>query len=330
MTEIKNLMDRRGFMIAAGAATLLGLGGLSTGYLVFRTPDSPKDFFKTLTVPTGESAVVSCMVSMLKHEIKNGWCPSSILPWERMAVSQKGFQYGILKGCEGTVQVLRDTVARLRGTSDADPDLKDAFRRLSYPENKWSLFFQANDTVDQLTIGIKSLEKYNARLAKGNATYDRRADSLREYIKRDTNDFGSYEAELDKHADQDGVLSLEAQLAYYKGLGLLYSNYNLYKAIKVDFSDVLKYFTAVPLFDKALEVMGGVSDKWEMPVIVINDKPGDLFGSHLKTLSGGLTRIKVALNEVSDAVGGQSSASTVKRKEPAMIAKIAKRDFSLV
>lgn len=329
-SEKEPRFSRRTLMRAAGAAAVLGgLGGVAK-WMVYRSPDAPKDFFEKMTIGDNESAVARALAGVIQHQIDAGWSPSSVVPWEAMAISRKGFQIGARIGCEGTIQVLRDVVARLRGTTTADPDLEEAYRRISYPADKWSPFFKANDTVDQLEIGVSALKKYNERLKQGKATYDRRGDSLIAYVKRDSNDFGSMIASLDKTAKDKGILSTEAHIEYYKGLGLLYANYNMYKAIKIDFKEVLQFFTAEQVLDKAISVMSGVSDDWNMPLAVINNTPGKILASHVESLSGGLARVKIALDEITDTLNSKPNASLTKPNNASRIAAASRKGPEVV
>lgn len=301
-TTKKGGMSRRKFLMWSGAGlTVLAAGGLGVPALMFSRPDMDPDF-DSVEPPAGGSYVVAIASEMLRRELKRGWAPSAVVSTDRIAVNKRGFQIGILKGCEGTVQVLRDQVARLRGTSEDDPDLKDAFRRLSYPEDQWSLFFKANSTYSQIEYGINSLNRYNARLGNGKAIYDKRTDSLVKYFERDGLDFGAYETRLSEMALKKGGLSLDAQQTYYQGRGLLFANYVLYKGIRKDFAEIIKTFNIGHLFDKTMDVMEEISGQWGMPRIVLNDEPGGVFASHLQTLAGGLTRVRQAIKEVADAV----------------------------
>jgi hypothetical protein len=298
----KLITRRRALGLIAGAGALTLLGGFRG--IVLRRPDHMDDFSKVVP-PKGGSYVVAIMIKMLERELDRGWYPSAIFTG-RLAVNKQGFQIGIERGCEGTAYALREHVARL-GTddNDYDPDINEAHRRLTFPPDEAGVFLE-HSTVDQIQKAIEALIRYNQRLATGKAVYDHRLEGLLHYIERDCSDFGSYVDRLDKLAKRSSTFGSEAQNLYYQGRGLLEANYSLYVGLRKDFKDVVEYFAIGKTWDNAMELMQSVAEGWEMPPLVMNANAGStVFASQLETLSGGLSRVQVALRSISRAATGR-------------------------
>ena len=102
-----------------------------------------------------------------------------------------------------------DQIARTRGSSSADPDLERATGFLQFPPDIW--IWQPSRSLlptvpseSQYRDGLAALGRYNARLAAGNAVFERRADTLAGTLSRIAADLGSQAAQLER-AQRTGI-----------------------------------------------------------------------------------------------------------------------------
>ena len=197
---------------------------------------------------------------------------------------------------------LADQIGRSRGSSQLDPDLKDASGLLQYSGEVWvwdpSVSLTPTATSEaQYNKARKSLENYNRRLAAGDAIFERRADNLQTTLERIAADLGSASAVIDSQIE-DGAwfIDFDADDIYYQTKGRLYAYYELLAAFRQDFGQVIQERELGKAWDQMLESMrhAAVLD----PFVIVNGDPeGQLLPSHLAAQGFYLLRARTQLKE---------------------------------
>jgi len=142
---------------------------------------------------------------------------------------------------------------------------------------------------------------YNARLAKGEAVFERRADNLMATIDRISSDLGSQSAVIDEEVRDHShdFIDSNADNVFYNTKGKLYGYYLVLKALGEDYEDVIKqrqlegpWKQMLQTFREAVELS---------PWIVVNGRPDSQFApSHLAAQGFYLLRARTQLREVTN------------------------------
>ena len=86
---------------------------------------------------------------------------------------------------------------------------------------------------------------------------------------------------------------------FYYAQGVAYALYESFRAIRIDFVDVLTDKNSVQLVDKILEVLGRCQFE---PLIVFNGDPGSIFANHSLNLSGVFNDARQKINSLTVAL----------------------------
>ncbi|RVD54086.1 DUF2333 family protein, partial [Mesorhizobium sp. M8A.F.Ca.ET.023.02.2.1] len=164
----------------------------------------------------GNSGIAQVAADLTDFNVnQNAWISSMILyklglfgidwdntPWMDNKAS---FQRGINQAVRRTATELADNLGRVRTTSQIDADLQDARGNLQFDEYTWyfgvSPFGPKTPTPSYYRDAVRKLRSFNARLATCQATFDARADNLKQYIDRIASDIGSTSAILKERAE---------------------------------------------------------------------------------------------------------------------------------
>jgi hypothetical protein len=282
------------------------------GMLMVNRIDDDPDFVPSAAdaAPQGGSKAVAVMAALIDREVNvNSWTandpffqPGSLLD------NMPNFQTGIVSALARFSFEMTDQVGRTRGSSEADPDLQKAAGLLQYPADVWiwnptvSLAPRAS-TESQYRQARKALLKYNARLAAGNATFERRADNLMATIDRMSSDLGSQSAILDDEVREHSgdFIDMNADDVFYATKGKLYGYYMLLKALGEDFAPVIKEKGLDKNWAQMLDTFREGATR--APLIVINGRPDSLFQpSHLAAQGFYLLRARTQLREISNVL----------------------------
>jgi len=144
-----------------------------------------------------------------------------------------------------------------------------------------------------------ALINYNRRLAACNATFDARADNLLQFLDRVAKDIGSASAVIKDRSEKynAGWFDTRADDIFMNAKGQLYAYHGILKAIRADFSEVVKSRKLDDIWDlmeahleRAISldpfiISNGREDGWLMP-------------THLATLGFYILRARSNLVEI--------------------------------
>ncbi|MCO6442330.1 MAG: DUF2333 family protein [Nitrococcus mobilis] len=124
------------------------------------------------------------MTATLAHAVEvlldkpGGYLSNDITPPSVLMDDMANWEYGVVIQVRDFARSLRNDIARSRSQSAEDKDLAIAEPQFSFPTDKW--IFPA--TEGEYRKGVEALDRYLARLAKGEAEFFARADNLAEWL----------------------------------------------------------------------------------------------------------------------------------------------------
>ncbi len=238
---------------------------------------------------------------MLIKQISDNWLPNDLF-WPTVLLdNMPSFQIGELEVVRYNIRVLRDNLSRMRTTDKLDPSAEGAFTALSNDPYKWWL----PSAESKWEKAYDNLGKFYQGLINGTSHFYPRADNLVELLNQYASLMGGVNTRLiNAPKRREAVLAMEedskkgakgSQLVqlnipwhkiddnFYYGQGAAYALYESFKAIRIDFIEVLKDKNSVNLIDKIIEDLGRC--RFE-PFIVFNGAPSSVFANHSLNLSG--------------------------------------------
>ena len=279
------------------------------GMLVVHKVDDDIDFAPSAAnTAEGGSAAVAYAAGLVDREVnQHNWTAND--PFFQPGVmldNMPNFQQGMMSALARFGFELTDQLGRTRGSSEADPDLQRAAGLLQYPGNVWiwnpsvSLAPRAS-SESQYRDARERLLAYNARLAKGDANYDIRADNLLATIERFAADLGSSSALIDRHLNEEAgsFFDAEADDIFYFTKGKLYGYYMVLQGLGADFEPIINERNLQKPWDEMMESFrkAALLDPW----VVMNGTPDAQFQpNHLATQGFYLLRARTQLREISN------------------------------
>ena len=259
--------------------------------------------------PDGASLSVALAVGLIDREVRQTPWPANdppFLPGWGLD-NMPNFQRGMKEALARFANELADQIGRSRGSSSNDPDLMSARGFLNYPPDIWlwntkvSWWAPTASSESQYLAAMRALASYNDRLAKGQATFERRADNLLITLDRIGKDLGAASNAIDRQIDEFSGRWIDFQCddVFYFNKGGLYAYSLLLRELGKDFKAVIDEKGAGNIWQRMLASMAeGASLS---PLIVINGAPGALVQpNHLTTQGFYLLRARTQLEEIAD------------------------------
>jgi hypothetical protein len=264
--------------------------------------------FQPAAVPPGAAQAVAMASALVQREVNDHhWTANDpfFLPgW--LLDNMPNYQQGILSAVSRFARELTDQLGRTRGSSQADPDLETAAGRLSYPGDIWvfdtsAAFWVGASSESQYREGLRSLRRYNERLASGDAVLERRADNLLATIERIAADVGSASATLERQLREGSgaFIDFRGDDVYYSVKGKLYAYGLLLRALGQDYAPVIAERQAQAAWAQTVESLLNAASL--EPWVVVNGAPdGQFLPSHLAAQGFYLLRARTQLREIAN------------------------------
>jgi hypothetical protein len=264
----------------------------------------------------GGSHAAEMVEALIDREVnRTAWVSNDpfFLPGSQLS-RMPAFQQGMFYALGRYAQELQEVMGRARGSSSMDTDLEDAQGRIKYPPDifAWnpatSLLMQSPST-EQYRIALRRLGAWDARLARGQATYDIRGDNLLSLLDRASADIGSLTGEVDRglaHRSHlwfvpTGFYDPVARDILYRNKGEAYGWYMILRATGEDYQPILKLKNAQDIWDNALAELRKAAI--QHPIVVSNTDADEwFFNTHLGTQGYFLSQSRHKLQEVRDVV----------------------------
>ena len=296
--------------------TLAVLGGLILAALLLYYPigmllidridDDPN--FEVADVPEGASHAVALAAALIDREVgEHGWPANDPFFMPGWALdNMPNYQQGILAALSRFAIEMTDQIGRTRGTSQADPDLDKATGLLRYSGTVWIFDFSTSwaptaSSEQQYLSAARALRSFNDRLARGQATFERRSDNLLAALDRIAADLGSASGISERQIfDHSGaLLDFHADDVFYANKGRLYAYGLLLRELGKDFDPVIKERDLGPVWQQMLGTFGEAAAL--QPWVVVNGAPDSQFlPSHLAAQGFFLLRARTQLREITN------------------------------
>jgi hypothetical protein len=253
---------------------------------------------------------------MLIKDMADNWLPNDMFWPTALLDNMPNFQLGVLEVVRYNVRVVRDNLSRMRTTDRLDPSAEAAFNNLSNDPFKW--WFPSAES--KWKLALTQLEAYNQGLASGKSHFYPRADNLIELLNQYLSLMGGANTRLiNAPRDLKAAVSIEGQKEktapaqtvdidipwrqiddhFYYAQGVAYALHESFRAIRVDFNEVLTDKNSLTLVDKILEILGRCDFE---PLIVFNGDPDSIFANHSLNLSGIFNDARQKMNSLTVAL----------------------------
>jgi hypothetical protein len=296
---------RRAAIAIAGVLLAFVLLYYPIGMLwVHRVDDDPS--FGPGEVAPGASRAVAVAAALIEREVDlHAWTANDpfFLPGALLD-NMPNFQQGIIAALGRFTVEMLDQIGRVRGTSQADPDLDKAAGLLEYSGTIWIFDFSTSwaptaSSESQYRAARRALLAYNERLATGRAVFERRADDLIATLERMAADLGSASAQIDRHLHESAgaMMDFEVDDIFYNVKGRLYAYALLLRELGDDFGQLIADRETRAVWDHMLESMTTAATL--QPWVILNGRPdSQLVPSHLAAQGFYLLRARFQLYEI--------------------------------
>jgi hypothetical protein len=249
----------------------------------------------------------------LIEQMRANWLPNDLF-WPTIFLdNMPNFQIGQLEVVRYNVRVLRDNLSRMRTTDKLDPYAEAAFTALSNDPYKW--WFPSAESKWKLSY--ENLQSFHENLLKGDSNFYPRADNLVELLNqylslmggantRLINAPGDIKKTLSIEKDKEGQRLVDIDIPwtqiddnFYYAQGIAYALYESFKAIRIDFKDVLIDKNSMELVDKIIEYLERC---YFEPLIIFNGDPDSIFANHSLNLSGVFNDARQKMNSLTVAL----------------------------
>jgi hypothetical protein len=254
--------------------------------------------------------------ALIKQMYEN-WLPNDLF-WPTVLLdNMPNFQIGELEVVRYNARVLRDNLSRMRTTDKLDPYAEAAFTSLSNDPYKW--WFPSAES--KWKLGYNNLRLFHQGLLSGKSHFYPRADNLVQLLDQYASLMGGVNTRLiNAPRDIKETLSIEEQEKqgpggpgvvdidipwrkiddnFYYAQGVAYALHESFKAIRIDFKDVLVDKNSVNLADKILEDLERCNFE---PLIVTNGDPDSIFANHSLNLAGVFNDARQKINSLTVAL----------------------------
>ncbi|WP_341704624.1 DUF2333 family protein [Ferrovibrio sp.] len=279
------------------------------GMLIVHKIDDNLDYqVADAAMPQGGSRAVAMAAALVDREIRQtGWVANDpfFLPGS-MLDNMPNYQLGMIHALGRFAFEMVDQLGRTRGSSQTDGDLQEAAGLLQYSGTKWLFDFSTSllptaKSETQYDKAVRSLRRYNERLAAGNAIFERRADNLISTLDRIALDVGSASAAIDQRIHEGSGLWIDTQSddVFYSVKGQAYAYYMVLRELRSDFGNIIRDKELGPTWDQMMASFAAAADL--RPLIVHNARPDAMIlPNHLASMGFYMLRARTQIREVSN------------------------------
>ena len=266
----------------------------------------------------GPSAIIDVSRDLIDFNVnRNSWISGSLMyklglfgiPWDATPWmdNKASFQRGVHRGVTSAAIEMRETLGRVRGSSERDKNIVKALSNLQIDEFNWYLGLNPvgfkQTSWSSYRQAHKELGQYNERLSACEAYFDARADNLSNFLDRIAKDIGSTTAVIKERAEQYnwGWFDTRADNVFLEANGQLYAYLGLLRAGRQDFQDIIRRRNLGNLWDTMeSQLLSAVELN---PFIISNgDEDGFVMPTHLTTMGFYILRVRTNLTEMRDVL----------------------------
>ena len=237
--------------------------------------------------------------ALIEQASKN-WLPNDLF-WPTIFLDNvPNFQIGELEAIRYNIRVLRDNLSRMRTTDKIDPLTDKAFNALSNDPYKWWM----PSAESKLNFADKLLGEYYKNVLSGKSNFYPRFDNFIQLLEQYASLMGGVNTKLinaSKDVRRIMVISEDIKGAektnktknmnipwyeiddnFYYAEGVAYVLYESFKAIQIDFKDIIKSNKATTLVNNITNELGSCNFE---PLVILNGDTDSIFANHCLNLS---------------------------------------------
>ncbi|HCN44777.1 MAG TPA: DUF2333 domain-containing protein [Pseudomonas sp.] len=245
-----------------------------------------------------------------------GYISNDRLPPGLWMDNMPSWEYGVLVQVRDLSRALRKDFARSQSQSTEDADLAKAEPRFNFDNKSWIL----PSSESEFEEGIKSLNRYQARLASGDsgAIFYTRADNLNNWLGDVATRLGSLSQRLSAsvgrvklnstlktevvvpgqapQVDEEMVETPWMQIdnVFYEARGQAWALSHLLRAIEVDFADVLAKKNATVSVRQIIRELEASQEELWSPM-VLNGSGFGMWANHSLVMANYISRANAAV-----------------------------------
>lgn len=246
-----------------------------------------------------------------------GYITNDILPPGVWMDNMPHWEYGVLVQVRDMTRALRKDISRSQSQSAEDPDLTVAEPQMHFDNSSWAL----PSTESEYRRGVEALKRYLARLSdpqQPRAQFYARADNLNNWLADLETRLGSLSRRLSESVGKQSVAEGAAELpegetaegyqsvqtpwtqiddVFYEARGTSWALLHIFRAIEVDFRDVLVDKNAlVSVRQVIVELEGSQQSMWSP--VVLNGNGFGILANHSLTMASYLARANSAITDL--------------------------------
>ncbi|TGN40624.1 DUF2333 family protein [Marinobacter confluentis] len=251
-----------------------------------------------------------------------GYISNDLFPPGVWLDNMPNWEYGVLVQLRDFSRSMRQDISRSQSQSAEDPDLTIAEPQFHFDSGSWAI----PSTEAEYRRGIRALESYLDRLSNPDqpkAQFFARADNLASWLTNLESRLGSLSRTLGESVGKASVSDAVANInpndplmeealgeevktpwteiddVFYEARGGSWALLHLFKAIEVDFRDVLQDKNAMSSIKQVIiELEGAQGEMWS-PVI-LNGSGFGVLANHSLTMAAYLSRASAAISDMRD------------------------------
>ncbi|MFQ5638266.1 MAG: DUF2333 family protein [bacterium] len=246
-----------------------------------------------------------------------GYLSNDVLPPSVLMDNIPNWEFGVLVQVRDFTKILRNDISRAQTQSRENPDLAKAEPQFNVNSNSW--IFPAAES--EYRKGIQALERYLQGLAEPDnpsTQFFSRADNLSDWLKIVANRLGSLSQRLSASVGQERINTdlagdaearqstpqsskltiktpwLEIDDVFYEARGTCWALIHLFKAIEVDFKQVLQKKNAVRSLQQIIRELEATQRTVWSPY-VLNGSEFGFFPNYSLVMSSYISRANAAI-----------------------------------
>ena len=271
-----------------------------------------------VTGTTTTSALLEVVDVMLNK--RGGYLSNDIMPPWVFLDNVPNWEFGALTQVRDLARTMRNDFSRSQTQSTEDPDLSQADPFFHYSNDRWL----PPDTEGRYKKAIGYLESYLVRLSdpsQPNAQFYARADNLGEWLGLVEKRLGSLSQRLSASVGQERLNTdlagdsaatqstaapremivktswFEIDDVFYEARGSTWALIHFFKAMEVDFHDVLRKKNAVISFRQIIRELESTQDPLRAPMVLNGAKFG-VFANHSLVMANYISRANAAIMDL--------------------------------
>ena len=259
------------------------------GAMIIQNIDTSASVYKAST-EGNRSAVIDMSAYLIRREVKdNLWTPS--LPFlfpSYFLDNMPNFQRGLISAVSKTISAL--SVSNFVQTSENN-HLQQAAQFLKYPSNVWlfspkNKLMPAPSSATQYKKGRKELNRFNDEFSLGHAAFELSPKNFANILTFLAKDLISLETKTETYIRENSksLIDTKADDTFYFARGKLYTYEMLFRALGLDFKEVLVQTDTYALWTSLIKDLEAAADL--NPTFVRNGKlNSSITPNHLATIN---------------------------------------------